>query len=300
VGQVVAVTLDNYQRPIPTPVENLRPSQDTCEQCHWPHRFTGDPIKVVRRFSDDEANTPLTTVLLMHIGGGTREKGIHSWHIDSNKETVFATADRERKEVLWVEVRESGKVTRYVRDGAEESEAGRSLAETRVMDCVDCHNRPTHVYDLPATGLDEVLADGKVSQTIPFIKKAGVEILEEAAKRGSDPAEVGPMVQNRYQQEHPDFYGQNRQLVDQAAAEIQGIYAENVFPRMKVTWGTYPNHIGHQSYQDREDYPGCFRCHNGELSSSDGKTIDQDCSLCHTLLAWEEENPEVLSELGLE
>ena len=298
VGQVVAVTLNNYRRPIPTPVENLRPSQDTCEQCHWPHRFTGDPIKVIRRFSDDEVNTPLTTVLLMHIGGGSREKGIHSWHIDPDKETVYATSDRERKEVLWVEVKEDGKVTRYVRDGLDESEP--DVAETRVMDCIDCHNRPTHVYDLPGPAMDQALADGRMSREIPYIKKAGVEILEKAAAQDVTAQDVGSMVQSFYREQHPEFYESNRKSVDQAAEAIQAIYARNVFPRMKVTWGTYPNHVGHQSYQDREDYPGCFRCHNGELSNEAGDTIDQDCSVCHTVLAWDEESPAVLAELGLE
>jgi hypothetical protein len=148
--------------------------------------------------------------------------------------------------------------------------------------------------------VDQALTDGRISREIPFIKKAGVEILEKAAAQNVEAKNVGSMLQSHYREQHPEIYESNRKSVDQAAEAIQAIYARNVFPRMKVTWGTYPNHVGHQSYQDKEDYPGCFRCHNGELSSATGETIDQDCSICHTVLAWDEEDPTILTELGLE
>jgi nitrate/TMAO reductase-like tetraheme cytochrome c subunit len=81
--QLISVSLDLYPRPIPTPVHNLRPARDTCEQCHWPNKFVGDRLKVITRFRDDEANTPEKTVLLLRVGGmqGRESKGIH-WHVD--------------------------------------------------------------------------------------------------------------------------------------------------------------------------------------------------------------------------
>ncbi len=51
---------------------------------------------------------------------------------------------------------------------------------------------------------------------------------------------------------------------------------------MKVDWKTHPNNIGHMYY------PGCFRCHDGNHVSKDGKVISKDCNSCHTLLDQEE------------
>lgn len=294
VGQVFAVTFDTYQRPIPTPVENLRPSQDTCEQCHWPSRFTGDTIKVIRRYSPDEVNTPLTTVLLMHIGGGHREEGIHSWHIDPDKQTTYIAEDRQRQEISWIEVREGDQITEYTVDGMEIDEKHIATSEKRIMDCIDCHNRPTHVYDLPGPALDEALEEKRISASIPFIKKIGVQVLTEVAQEEAGVQEVPRRLRTYYEEQHGEFYSTNRSLVDQAIEEIEGIYASNVFPAMKLTWKTYPNNIGHQ------EFPGCFRCHDGEHVSSDGKSVVQDCSICHTILAWDEESPEILQQLGLE
>jgi hypothetical protein len=72
---------------------------------------------------------------------------------------------------------------------------------------------------------------------------------------------------------------------------VQAIYERNIFPAMGVDWGTYPNHIGHTRSQ------GCFRCHDGEHASADGRVISQDCENCHNLLAVEESNPEILARL---
>jgi hypothetical protein len=67
----------------------------------------------------------------------------------------------------------------------------------------------------------------------------------------------------------------------------------NVNPEMKISWGTYPNNLGH------EDFLGCFRCHDGSHQSKDGKVITQDCDACHAVLAQDEANPKVLTDLGL-
>ena len=71
------------------------------------------------------------------------------------------------------------------------------------------------------------------------------------------------------------------------------IYNRNVFPDLKVTWGTYPNNLGHT------DFPGCFRCHDSSHTAADGKTISQDCNACHEPLAMEETAPEILKTLGI-
>jgi hypothetical protein len=78
-----------------------------------------------------------------------------------------------------------------------------------------------------------------------------------------------------------------------ATAAVQSIYAQNIFPEMKITWGTYPNNLGHT------DFPGCFRCHDGNHASADGRTISNDCATCHDLLAVSEKNPKILTDLGM-
>jgi hypothetical protein len=293
VGQVVAVTFNTFHRPIPTPVANLRPSQDTCEQCHWPGRFTGETIKVITHYSEDEANTPLSTVLALHIGGGRREEGIHSWHIDPGKETYYAASDDRRQEIAWVKVQEGGEETEYTMNGESVDPALLTPANIRRMDCIDCHNRPTHVFRFPDEEMDLALSSGRISTSIPFIKKIGVETLTEVGEALGPPEMVVQRLRNYYKENNSEFYNSKRQEVEQAVREIEAIYRRNISPEMKLTWGTYPNNIGH------EQFPGCFRCHDSEHESSDGRVIEQDCESCHTILAWDEENPEILDQLGI-
>ncbi len=295
-GQMLAVTFDTYQRPIPTPVENLRPSQDTCEQCHWPAKFTGDRIKVIRKYSDDEANTPLTTALLLHIGGGDQGgSGIHSWHIDPSKQTTYVSLDPQRQTIAWVEVREAdGSLTEYFARGQAPTEEQRAQGVRRIMDCIDCHNRPTHIMHLPGRALDQAITEGRVDRSIPFIKKMGVQVLTQVGQVLAAPEQIAQQLRDYYQKNHFEFYNSQRAMVEDAIREIQSIYSRNVFPQMRVSWGTYPDNIGH------EYFPGCFRCHDGDHTTLDGsRSIEQDCTSCHTVLAWDEESPAVLSDLGI-
>lgn len=294
-GQVLAITLDTYPRPIPVPVEHLRPSQDTCERCHWPEKFTGDRVKVITRFSDDRESAALKTVLLLHIGGGAASSaGIHSWHISPTRKTVYIASDPTRQQIPWVQVQDAtGGVTEYVVEGAGLTAEQIASAEKRTMDCIDCHNRPTHVFQLPAPALDEALEEKRIDARIPFIRKVGVEILTEVGQSTGASEQVAQRLRRYYRENEPEFYISHRRLIENAVGELETIYRSNVFPHMRVTWGTYPNNIGH------ENFPGCFRCHDGEHKSKDGKTIEQDCTTCHNLLAVEENDPAVISNLGI-
>jgi hypothetical protein len=278
-SQVVAVTLHTYETPIPTPVANLRPSQDTCEQCHWPERFTGDRVRVITRFAEDEANTPERTVLVLHIGGGGREQGIHSWHINPNRETYFVASDPQRQNIVWVQVREGDRVTEYVADGAEIDRSSLDLQKRR-MDCIDCHNRPTHIYRLPADAMDRALASGEIDRSLPYIKKMGTQILTEVGENLGEAEEVSRRLLEYYRENYPELADSRRESIEAAAAVVEGIYRRNVFPKMKVTWGTYPDHLGHENFH----------------STADGETIAMDCDTCHTML----DNPDVISALQLE
>ena len=306
-GQVFAVAFDTYPRPIPSPVENLRPSRDTCEQCHWPARFTGDRVRVITRYAEDERNTPLKTVLVLHIGGGRAEGGIHSWHIDPRRQTSYVS-DATRETISLVQVREPGGKVLTFRSPAPapqgatpasattnaETSRGEPAGERREMDCIDCHNRPTHVFELPGPALDTAMLAGRIDPALPWIKKVGREALEAAGTgtRQQGLAAIDRHVRGFYQSS--GLAASHAPAIDAAVRELHAIYQRNVFPHMKVTWGTYPTHIGH------ERSPGCFRCHDGEHAAEDGAVIRQDCDICHTILAVEEENPEVLAQLQVQ
>jgi hypothetical protein len=291
-SQVAAVALNNYERPIPTPVKNLRPSQDTCEHCHWPEKFTGDRVKVLTKFQEDEANTPIKTVLLMHIGGGAgNEQGIHSWHINPGIRTTYVASDDKRQEIQYVRVEKSdGTVQEFRKKGV----AGKPAGEERVMDCIDCHNRPTHVFQMPDEAVDEAMAKGRIDRAIPSIKTVATEALKEATGEEGDIDKLTEKVRAHYRESLPGFFASDSGKIDRAVEELERIYRRNVFPKMGVTWGTYPVNIGHTQWA------GCSRCHNDTLLTEKEETIGEDCSICHTVLAWDEEDPKILEQLQIQ
>jgi hypothetical protein len=279
VRQVFAVALNTYERPIPAPVENLRPARETCEACHWPQKYGEDKLRILPSFGDDETNTAKKTVLLMRVGV------IHRAHLRDGLEVRYAPKDRKRQEIGWVEVRDrTGRHEVYNNGSPEPS------GETRLMDCVDCHNRPTHAYEMPESALNRALSAGLVSPGLPFAKKTGLELLKTASS--GDAVMAG--FEDFYRKNNAGMYASRKEEVIRSARALRAIYDRNIFPDMKVTWGTYPNNIGHQ------EFPGCFRCHDDSHATKDGlKKISQDCSTCHSMLAMEEPSPKVLSDLGV-
>lgn len=298
VRQIFAVGLNSYSRPIPSPVHELRPARDTCEQCHWPQRFHGDKLLVKPRFADDETNTRLTTVLVLKLGGrsGGRATGIHGHHLDTQERIRYFTADRQRLVISRVQyLDDDGKTIEFASSDAAGAEEGTPIAgEWRTMDCMDCHNRPTHAFDLPERALDELMAAGQVSTQLPFIKKKATEVLRaDYPDRPTATRKIAEALNEFYQVNYPAIHEEQRALLAAAVERVQAVYLRNVFPDMNVTWATYPNHLGH------EDFPGCFRCHDGAHATPDGRTITQDCDACHNILAYEEANPAILEEMGL-
>lgn len=292
VGQVFAIMLDNHRRPIPAPVHNLRPAQETCETCHWPQHFSSHRLRIMEKFADDEENTRSTTVLLMRIGGGSIAEGIHGAHLAPGVEVEYLS-DPSRQQILWVRyTASSGVSTEYAAADWNPDDAGG--LERRRMDCVDCHNRPTHAFLLPERAVDEALAAGRLDPSLPFIKKQGVEILRaEYASAEEAELRIPAKVEEFYRESYPDSYRAHRVRIREAGETLVAVYKRNVFPEMKVTWGTYPNNIGHT------DFPGCFRCHDDMHASAEGETISQDCASCHEILAYEESEPEILTSLGV-
>jgi len=298
--QVVSVNLNLYQRPIPTPIENLRPSRETCEQCHWPLKFHGDKLMVKARFGEDEANTETKTVLLMHTGGIdplTREpRGNHGVHLDPETLIEYAANDEKRQEIPYVRYRtKTGEVFEYVSDAAGKPVEELRALPRRPMDCMDCHNRPTHTFENPAHALDRALAARQIDPALPLIKKTGLELLQQSfASHSEASSQIPTRLREFYRKEHPAvFNSPARRSIEQAAEGLVDIYTRNVFPQMNIFWGTYANNLGH------DPFPGCFRCHDGGHATPDGaRSIPNDCNTCHSMLAFEEAEPDILKMLG--
>lgn len=294
--QLIEVAFNNYPRPIKSAMESDRlvPASETCEECHWPAQFGGAKLRVIPEYADDEANTLSQTVLMMMVGGEGMG-GIHGAHLGPGVSIRYASTDSTRQTIPWVEYKKSNSndVRTYVVEGVKPNDIAK--LKRYDMQCVDCHNRPTHTFQLPERAINRAMARGQISVSLPFIKKKGVEALkaeyattEEAANR------IPEAIRTYYRQAHSEVYSSRAADVESAAKAILAIYNENVFPDLKVTWGTYPNNLGHT------DFPGCFRCHDGAHNSPDGNTITQDCGACHEMLAASEASPEVLRTLGLE
>jgi NapC/NirT cytochrome c family protein len=295
--QVFAVTFKTYSRPIPSPVEHLRPARETCEQCHWPQKFTGDKFLVKTKYSDDEANTPLTTVMVLKIGGRNWQGGvgIHGRHLDTMERITYTSTDGRRQVIPLVSyVDDSGKTVEYASSEVKPTTEELAKAEVRKMDCMDCHNRPTHAFELPESAVDKAMNEGRISPTLPYIKKKAVEVLRvEYPSREVAEQRIIVALTEYYKTSYPQVYQDHRSQVESAADSVKRIYLRNIFPEMHVTWGTHPNNIGHQ------DFLGCFRCHDGSHTAKDGRMITQDCDACHSILTMEDPNPKILKDLGL-
>lgn len=286
--QVYYTLRGTFPRPIPSPVANLRPAQETCEQCHWPRKFWGAQLKTYTHFGTDEANTPRAIRMLIKVGGGDPALGpagggIH-WHMNIANKIEYYTTDEKRQNIPWVRVTDSnGKVTEYVNKDAPPTPEQIAKGDKRRMDCVDCHNRPTHIYVPPDLSVDRAMALNQIDASLPFIKQQGVQVLTADYKTSAEAQQAIPEKINAfYSEKYPQIASTKAEAVKAASAQLQRIYSTTFFPEMKVNWQTHPNNVGH-FYS-----AGCFRCHDGNHVSSDGKTISKDCNSCHTLAAQEE------------
>ena len=295
--QVVAVAFKTYSMPIPSPVRHLRPARETCEQCHWPQRFTGDRVIIKRKYAEDEKNTQQTTVLVMHIGGSNAQGGvgIHGRHLDAGSRISYSALDERRQQIANVTYRDdAGKTVDFASTEIKATPEALAKGETRAMDCIDCHNRPTHAFELPHRGLDREITAGAISRDLPFVKKQALELLKVKYKSQEEAKKaIADGLTAYYMSHYPDLAKAKKSEIEKAVQAVQAVYLRNVFPDMKLDWGYHPNNLGH------EDFPGCFRCHGGNHESKDGRSISADCEACHQVLAMDEENPAILAQLGL-
>src|SRR5262249_30418931 len=131
--------------------------------------------------------------------------------------------------------------------------------------------------------------------TLPFAKKTGLEILKAAYTSRDEAAQKIPAAFTAwYRQNQAAVYGQRGAEAEAAGKEVLAIWNRNIFPEMNGTWGKHPLNIRHT------DFPGCFRCHDGAHTASDGRTVTQDCNACHNLLSMDEPSPKILTDLGMQ
>ncbi|HVU34428.1 MAG TPA: NapC/NirT family cytochrome c [Opitutaceae bacterium] len=275
--QLIAYTLDNYKRPIATPIKNLRPAQDTCEKCHWPQKFNGNVDVVFNHYLSDKKNTPYTVRMLMHVNQsqpGAPAGGIH-WHVNPDNRVEYFASDEKRQHIPWMRVVN-------VRDGTSrvfrtpDFKGEPPADQIRTMDCMDCHNRPAHVFPTANEAVEGAMADGRLSLKLPNIKRVAVQAMTETkiTTSAEAPQKIADFIRGKY----PD-----RALASEANAAItavEGIYATTIFPERKADWRVYPNNIGHK------DWPGCFRCHDDQHKTPQGETVrSSDCTSCHTIIA---------------
>jgi len=284
--EMAEVATNSYPRPVPTPVHQLRPARVVCEQCHWPSAFVGDRLVVHTHYGEDEANTPKKTVLMLHVGGqeGKSNSGIH-WHVAPGVRIRYQ-ADRSRESIYTVEL---------TRPEGEQKVFGTQAvppvdAEWRTMDCMDCHNRPTHVFRSPAQEVDAALVDGRIDTSLTFIKREAMRVLQaQYPSQQQARTAISRDIADFYRTNYPDLAASRASAVTEAGTALGDIWCNNVFPQMKVTWNTYPNHLGHD-----DQSPGCLRCHDNKHVTTAGEKISRKCELCHNVVAEDEAAPEAL------
>ena len=280
--QLIHTVMNSFPRPIESGLESNRlvRSSATCENCHNRGREMGNPVRILTKFASDEANTRTSTVLTM--------LGAHPAHLGAGVRIRYAAADAKRQTIPWVEMTSrEGKVTVYKSPGfAADAIAKMPKFE---MQCVDCHNRPAHTFELPEHAVDRAMAEGRLPVTLPYLKKKSVEILTGAQSTST----LSTSLSNFYAKTYPAIASSRQADIRRAGAELEAIFSRNVFPDLKVTWGTYPVNMGHF------DSPGCFRCHDGDHVSAGKQTIANDCATCHQTPAVDEPAPAILQQLGI-
>jgi len=298
--QVYATVFNKYPRPIPTPIENLRPAQETCEQCHWPKEFFSEKRLTNIYYLSDDKNTRWTLNLLMKIGGGNIEagptSGIH-WHMNIANEVTYIPADSTRQVIPWVQSRRpDGTTVVYKSTDAPLSDEQLRALPRRRMDCIDCHNRPTHIYHPPATSVNRAMAINWIDPSLPGVKKLAVNVLEgwyTTTPRALD--SIALQMHEFYTTTYPEIAQAKSAQIERAVSEVQQIYERNYFPEMQVSWRHFPDNVGHM-YS-----PGCFRCHDGKHVADNGAVLSRDCNTCHVILAQQFEGDTLrLSLAGIE
>jgi hypothetical protein len=284
VRQLVQVATSSYPRPIP-PGAHMPPGAQalTCQNCHRRGHVTGDVIRVLREYADDEGSSETKTVLQLHVGAmSSSGRAIH-WHADPAVRVEYVATDEGRQTIPYVKVtRPNGEVKEFV--AADTPAQIISGGERRTMGCVDCHNTVGHpIAPTPEKAVDAALAGGTVDRGLPYARREAVQLMKATYSTEDEAlAAIDRGLRTFYQSQGGSA---DQQRVARTVAGLQDVYRRNVFPTMNVTWGSYPNNKGHMTSN------GCFRCHDESHTAKDGSTISGDCEFCHTQIDTSVLNP---------
>lgn len=284
VRRAYAAIMNTHHRPIPSPIAELRPAQETCGQCHWPDKYFGALLKTFTHYGQDENNTPRQIDLMVKVGGaspiGEITSGIH-WHANTSTDIQYISADDKYQVIPWVRLKDrSGQVTEYVAKDSTLTPEQISKMNRRRMDCMDCHNRSAHTFNPPDRVLNEAFLIGKLDASLPYLKQQSIEVLTKPYASADEAIrKIAADLDAYYSANYPNIHARKQNEIKGSISEVQRIFQTNFFPEMKVNWQAYPENIGH-FYST-----GCFRCHDGQHVSSDGKVIRKDCAICHTVIS---------------
>lgn len=283
--QVYSVLTNSFPTPIATPVHSLRPARETCEKCHWPEKFYDRKFITKRHYLANEENSEWDISLLMKTGPRISAQGLHEgihWHINPDVKMEYLPLTRRRDSiglVIYTNLK-TGEVTTYRDKNIEQSIPENYVDQLRQMDCLDCHNRPSHNYKSPSSFFDQAMSSGNISNSIPEIKLLAMGIMQKQyPTKDSAMMAIKQQVLSFYEKNYPDFLSTDVEKLNQATDALQEGYSNNIFPFMKAQWTAYPNYIGHIESN------GCFRCHNNSFTSEAGRVISNDCDLCHDIKA---------------
>jgi hypothetical protein len=282
--QVYATLTKTYPSPIETPIHDLRPARETCEKCHWPQKFYSRKLQSKKYFLTDSLNSEWDIMLNMKTGPEFSDlgliEGIH-WHINPMVKIEYISENDKREVINYVRYtnKATGEVIEYRNPDTAISDSAMAVSSSRTMDCIDCHNRPSHKYKSPPVYFDKEMLTGRVSENIPFIKKTAMRILRNTfSDKDTALMQIREGIVSFYKSGFSNYAAKNQISIDSAVVALQNSYSQNTFPAMKVTYDKYPDHIGHLESE------GCFRCHNDSFVSGNGRRITKDCNLCHTII----------------
>lgn len=282
--QVYSVIAKAYPKPIPTPVTSLRPARETCEQCHWPNKFYPNRIRSEIHYLADSDNTEWDISYRMKIGPSHSSKGntegIH-WHINENVKIEYISSDETREMLPWIRYinLKTGDTTLYQDTDMPLDSATMATAVVRTMDCMDCHNRPSHQYATPQDYFDKAMASGDIASDLTDIKVIAMQLLNGVYdNKDTALVKIREGIMEYYETLYPEILETDKAKVEKSINGILAAWSDNNFPFMKASWDAYPNHLGHVENN------GCFRCHDNKHEADNGHQIRKDCNLCHTIL----------------
>ncbi len=235
--QVWSVTMNLYPRPIPVPIKNLRPARETCEECHWPAKFYARQLRIERHYLPDAKNTEWDIHLQMKIGASLSalglQEGIH-WHINPDVRVEYVATADDRQSIPWVRYTnlKTGEVREFIDSDNPLQPGQMDTLAVRTMDCMDCHNRPSHNYQTPIFAINNAITAGLIPKELPDIKTAALEAMNTV-------------------------YSTNDSAMTGIENKINTYYSENYNESVQLKPCTYPkSHRRHPEYLSKEYFPG--------------------------------------------